>query len=90
MCLIRKCNKVSRTYQRYRVCTLPDHPDVVDSIRSGPTNIVEKFKRSDGNGLDGKMARIYEHLGSIDLERDYAEVYADIMKIDFGTLQTNK
>ena len=33
------------------------------------------------------MARIYEHLGSIDLERDYAEVYADIMKIDFGTFQ---
>ena len=37
--------------------------------------------------MDGKMARLYEHLGSIDLERDYAEVYEDMMKIDFGTFQ---
>ena len=86
-CLIRKCNKISRTYQRYRVCTLPDHPDVIDSIRSGPTNFVEKLKRTDGRGLDGKMARLYEHLGSIDMDRDYADIYADMMDTDFNTFQ---
>ena len=86
-CLIRKCNKVSRTYQRYRVCTLPDHPDVVNTARSGPTNFVEKLKRTNGMGLDGKMARLYEHLGSIDMERDYADVYADMMSTDFNNFQ---
>ena len=38
-------------------------------------------------GKDGKLARFYEHLGSIDMDRDYADVYADMMAIDFNDFQ---
>ena len=81
-CFSERCSDAMEQSMRYRVCVLPDHPDVQGT--TGNTNFMTKL----GLHKDGKLGRFnsdnsLEGIISSSAAGNYSVAYNDMMAMDF-------